>query len=465
MGRMAARFVNLDRLTPMFLPCDLRDWVPEGHIVHFILEAVEQIPTAHFGVNHRGTGSEQYPPTMMLALLIYCYVTGRFGSRAIEAATHSDVAVRYLCANHHPDHASICAFRTANKAAFDAAFVTVLQLAQHLKLTKLGSVSVDGSKIQANASKHAAVSYARAGEMLAQLELEVKELMERAQQAEAQEQQDGLDIPAELTRRADRKAALQQARQIIEARAKELAAAQQPDDEAKQARRQAQRDAGKKPRGREPTPPSATPEPKAQYNFTDPESRIMKAGSGQHFEQSYNAQAVVDQAMLIVGERVSVAANDKQELVPTVAAISPVVAPAVTAVLTDSGFYSEEAVQAVEQKADGTPTGMTVFAAVEKTDHHKTIAELLPQPEPAAPAPEATAKEKMAHRLKTKIGRELYKLRKQTVEPVFGIIKEVMGFRRFSLRGHAKVSLEWTLVCVSYNLKRLFTLKNLAAAA
>ena len=465
MGRMAARFVNLDRLTPMFLPCDLRDWVPEGHIVHFILEAVEQIPTAHFGVNHRGTGSEQYPPTMMLALLIYCYVTGRFGSRAIEAATHSDVAVRYLCANHHPDHASICAFRTANKAAFDAAFVTVLQLAQHLKLTKLGSVSVDGSKIQANASKHAAVSYARAGEMLAQLELEVKELMERAQQAEAQEQQDGLDIPAELTRRADRKAALQQARQIIEARAKELAAAQQPDYEAKQARRQAQRDAGKKPRGREPTPPSATPEPKAQYNFTDPESRIMKAGSGQHFEQSYNAQAVVDQAMLIVGERVSVAANDKQELVPTVAAISPVVAPAVTAVLTDSGFYSEEAVQAVEQKADGTPTGMTVFAAVEKTDHHKTIAELLPQPEPAAPAPEATAKEKMAHRLKTKIGRELYKLRKQTVEPVFGIIKEVMGFRRFSLRGHAKVSLEWTLVCVSYNLKRLFTLKNLAAAA
>jgi len=462
---MAARFVNLDRLTPMFLPYDLRDWVPADHIVHFILDAVEQIPTEHFGVNHRGTGSEQYPPTMMLALLIYCYVTGRFGSRAIEAATHSDVAVRYLCANHHPDHASICAFRTANRAAFDAAFVTVLQLAQHLKLTRLGAVSVDGSKIQANASKHAAVSYARAGEMLTQLELEVKELMERAQQAEAQEQKDVLDLPAELTRRADRKAALQQARQIIEARAKELAAAQQPAYEAKQAQRRAQRDAGKKPRGPEPTPPSATPDPKAQYNFTDPESRIMKAGSGQHFEQSYNVQAVVDQAMIIVGERVSVAANDKQELVPTVAAISPVVAPEVTTVLTDSGFYSEAAVHAVEQNPDGTATGLTVFAAVEKTDHHKTIADLLPQPDPAAPAPEATAKEKMAHRLKTKIGKELYKLRKQTVEPVFGIIKEVLGFRRFSLRGLAKVSLEWTLVCVSYNLKRLFTLKNLATMA
>jgi transposase len=462
---MATRFVNLDRQTPMFLPYDLRDWVPADHIVHFILDAVEQIPTAHFSVNQRGTGSEQYPPTMMLALLIYCYVTGRFGSRTIEAATHSDVAVRYLCANHHPDHASICAFRTANKAAFDAAFVSVLQLAQHLKLTRLGSVSVDGSKIQANASKHAAVSYARAGEMLAQLELEVKELTERAQHAEAQEGKDPLDIPAELTRRTDRQAALQQARQIIEARAKELAAAQQPDYEAKQAKRQAQRDAGQKPRGPEPKAPSATPDPKAQYNFTDPVSGIMKAGSGAHFEQSYNAQIAVDQAMLIMGQRVSVAANDKQELVPSVAAISPVVAPQVKAILVDSGFYSEAAVQTVEQNPDGTATGMTVFAAVAKTDHHKTVADLLPQPEPAAPAPEANAKEKMAYRLKTKIGQELYKLRKQTVEPVFGIIKEVMGFRRFSLRGHAKVSLEWTLVCVSYNLKRLFSLKNLATTA
>jgi transposase len=462
---MATRFVNLDRQTPMFLPCDLREWVPEGHIVHFILDAVEQIPTGHFRVNHRGTGSEQYPPGMMLALLIYCYATGRFGSRTIEAATYSDVAVRYLCANHHPDHASICAFRTANKAAFEAAFVTVLQMAQHLKLTKVGTVSVDGTKIQANASKHAAVSYARAGEMIAQLELEVKELTERARQAEAQEEKDALDIPAEITRREDRKAALQQAREVIEARARELAAAQQPEYEAKAARRQAQRDAGKEPRGSEPQPPSATPDPKAQYNFTDPQSRIMKAGSGAHFEQSYNAQAAVDGAMLIVGSRVSVAANDKQELPATVDAISPVVAPEISALLADSGFYSEAAVQAIEQRADGTATGITVYAAVEKTNHHKTVADLLPQPEPEPPAPEAGAKEKMAHRLKTAIGRELYKFRKQTVEPVFGIIKEVMGFRRFSLRGHAKVSLEWMLVCVSYNLKRLFTLKNLAPAA
>ena len=462
---MPARFVNLDRQTPMFLPCDLREWIPEGHIVHFIVDAVEQMPLAHFHVNHRGTGSEQYPPAMMLALLIYCYATGRFGSRSIEAATYSDVAVRYLCANTHPDHDSICAFRANNEAAFRAAFVSVLQLAQQLRLSKVGTVSVDGTKIQANASKHAAVSYQRAGELIAQLEPEVNQLLERAQQAEAQESQEPLDIPAELKRREQRKAALQQARQVIEARAKEMAAAQQADYEAKQAARQPQRDEGKKPRGKEPKPPSAEPDPKAQYNFTDPESRIMKAGNGNHFEQAYNAQAAVDEAMLIVGERVSEAPNDKEELAPTVAAISPGVAGEVKAVLTDSGFYSEAAVRAVEQKADGTPSGVTVYAAVEKHSHHKTVEDLLPQAEPIAPGPQASAKEKMAHRLKTAAGKSLYKLRKQTVEPVFGIIKEVMGFRRFLLRGRAKVSLEWTLVCVSYNLKRLFALKKLALAA
>jgi transposase len=457
---MPARFVNLDRQTPMFLPCDLREWVPEDHIVHFILDAVDQIPTAHFHINHRGSGSEQYPPAMMLTLLIYSYITGRFGSRTIEAATYSDVAVRYLCANHHPDHDSICTFRTANQVAFRAAFVSVLQLAQQLGLTRLGSASVDGTKIQAHASKHAAVSYERAGQMLAQLELEVKELLERAERTEAQEAKDTLDIPAELTRREQRRAALQRARQVIEARAQELAAAKQADYDAKVAARQAQRAAGKKPRGKEPVPPSPQPEPGAQYNFTDPESRIMKAGSGQHFEQTYNAQAAVDPAMIIVGERVSDAPNDKQELVASVAMISPVVKAEIKAVLVDSGFYSEAAVAAVEQNADGTSSGITVYAAVEKTSHHKTVADLLPQPEPAAPGPEASAKEKMAHRLKTEVGKALYKLRKQTVEPVFGIIKEVLGFRRFTLRGKVKVSLEWTLVCVSYNLKRIFALKT-----
>jgi transposase len=438
--------------------------VPADHIVHFILDAVDLIPTAHFHVNHRGTGSPQYPPKMMLALLIYCYATGRFGSRTIEAATQSDVAVRYLCANEHPDHASICAFRVANEVAFKAAFVTVLQLARELRLTRVGTVSVDGTKIAANASKHAAVSYQRAGELITQLELEVQELLTRAKQADTQEVKETLDLPAELTRREQRLAALKQARQVIEARAKEMAAAQAESYQAKVAARQAQRDAGKKPRGKEPAPPSEVPDPKAQYNFTDPESRIMKAGNGQHFEQAFNAQAAVDEAMLIVGERVSDAPNDKEELVASVAAISPVVAAEVNAVLVDSGFYSAAAVAAVEQKSDGTASGVRVYAAVEKTSHHKTVADLLPQPEPPVPGPGATAKEVMAQRLKTALGQALYRLRKQTVEPVFGIIKEVMGFRRFRLRGRVKVSLEWTLVCVSYNLKRMFTLKDLAAA-
>ena len=459
---MAARFVNVDRQTPLFLPCDLREWLPADHLVHLILDAVEQIPTGHFHVNHRGTGSEQYPPTMMLALLIYCYATGRFGSRTIEAATHSDVAVRFLCANLHPDHDSICTFRRENKAAFEAAFVTVLQLAHQLRLTRVGTVSVDGTKIQANASKHAAVSYQRAGELITRFQLEVAELTTRAEQADVKQSKETLDIPAELARRDKRIESLKHARQIIEAQAKEMAAAKQVEHQSKVAQRQAKRDAGKKPRGPEPKAPDDKPDGKDQYNFTDPESRIMKAGNGKHFEQAYNAQAVVDEAMMIVGQRVSVAANDKQELASDVAAISSVVKAEVKVVLADSGYYSEAMVRDVEQKSDGTESGLTVYAAVEKQSHHKSVADLLPQAEPEPLAENASAKEKMAHRMKTQTGKALYKLRKQTVEPVFGIIKEVLGFRRFLLRGREKVSLEWLLVCVSYNLKRMFTLKKLA---
>ena len=412
------------------LPPDLREWVPADHVVHFILEAVEQIPLHQFVVNRRGTGSAQFPPRMLLALLIYGYATGRSSSRQLEAATHSDVAVRYLTANTHPDHDTICAFRRANRAAIEAAFVQVLQLAHELRLTRVGTVCVDGTKVLANASKHAAVSYRKAGELVAQLELEVKELLALAEQADTRGEASGLNVPQELARRETRLAALKEARAAIEARAR----------------------AQGKP----------VPEPKEQYNFTDPESRIMKAGNGQHFEQAYNAQAAVDGNMLVVGQRVSQAANDKQELPPTVAAISPVVAAEVQAVIADSGFFSEAAVAAVEQQPDGMPTGRTVYAAVGRQGHHRTVADLLPQPEPAAPGPEASATDRMRYRLKTEPGRALYRLRKQTVEPVFGIIKEAMGFRRFRLRGRAGVELEWVLVCVSYNLKRLFTLQNQA---
>jgi len=457
---MPARFVNVDRKTPMLLPCDLREWVPADHIVHFILEAVEQISINHFQVNDRGTGSAQYPPALMLALLIYCYATGRSSSRLIEAATFSDIAVRYLCANLHPDHDSICTFRRENKAAIEAAFLKVLQLAGELKLTRVGTISIDGTKMLANASKHAAVSYGRAGEMIEQLQLEVKQLLEKAEQADTQDQASGLNVPAELVRREKRLSALREARRVIEERAKEAAALQQKEYEAKMERRQADRDQGHKPKGKDPQPPSTEPEPKAQYNFTDPESRIMKAGSGGHFEQAYNAQAAVDENMLIVGAQLSPAPNDKEQLIETWAAVPLAIKPQINAILVDSGFYSEAAVRALEQPAVSTVGPVTVYAAVERSAHHHSV-EDLEQKEPAALAPEARPKERMAHRLKTRAGRALYKLRKQTVEPVFGIIKEAMGFRRFHLRGCEKASLEWKLVCLSYNFKRLFVLKNL----
>jgi transposase len=457
---MPARFVNVDRKTPMLLPCDLREWVPADHIVHFILEAVEQISINHFQVNDRGTGSAQYPPALMLALLIYCYATGRSSSRLIEAATFSDIAVRYLCANLHPDHDSICTFRRENKAAIEAAFLKVLQLAGELKLTRVGTISIDGTKVLANASKHAAVSYGRAGEMIEQLQLEVKQLLEKAEQADTQDQASGLNVPAELVRREKRLSALREARRVIEERAKEAAALQQKEYEAKMERRQADRDQGQKPKGKDPQPPSTEPEPKAQYNFTDPESRIMKAGSGGHFEQAYNAQAAVDENMLIVGAQLSPAPNDKEQLIETWAAVPLAIKPQINAILVDSGFYSEAAVRALEQPAVSTVGPVTVYAAVERSAHHHSV-EDLEQKEPAALAPEARPKERMAHRLKTRAGRALYKLRKQTVEPVFGIIKEAMGFRRFHLRGCEKASLEWKLVCLSYNFKRLFVLKNL----
>jgi hypothetical protein len=225
--------------------------------------------------------------------------------------------------------------------------------------------------------------------------------------------------------------------------------------QAKLAERAAQKDRGEKPRGPEPKAPSPQPKPCDQYNFTDPQSRIMKAGNGQHFEQSYNAQAAVEvDSRLIVGQRISQAPNDKQELVPTVKSIAPPV-ESVAAVLTHSGFYSEAAVQTVERTGEGQPTGTIVYAAVEKKEHHRTVSDLEQKPEPEAPGPDARTSDVMKHRLRTAQGRARYKLRQQTVEPVFGIIKSVLGFRQFLLRGLQKVELEWQLVCLAYNLKRL----------
>ncbi len=337
---MAARFVTVDYDTPLLLPPNLREWVPAGHLAHFILDVVEDMDLRQVRVNERGTGSEQYPPRMLLALLLDCYATGVFSSRRIEQATWDSVPVRLICGDTHPDHDTICAFRRENQALLAETFVRVLELAQALKFLQVGqiTVAVDGTKVLANASKHAAVSYEHAGKTIAQLELEVKELLAKAEQADSRPLEEGLTIPQEVQRRQERKAKLAAARAEIEARAKARAAAEMAEYQAQLAQRAAPPEPGDKPRRPGPKAPSGRPRPTDQYNFTDPQSRIMKAGSGQHFEQSYNAQAAVEvESRLMVGERVSQAPNDKQELVPTVAAIGRPVA-SVAAVLADSGF-------------------------------------------------------------------------------------------------------------------------------
>jgi len=464
---MAARFVNIDYDTPLILPPNLRDWVPAGHLAHFILDAVEELDLRAVKVNERGSGSEQYPPRMLLALLLYCYATGVFSSRRIEQASSDSVPVRMICGDTHPDHDTICTFRRQNQALVQETFVRVLELAQALKLLQVGqvTVAVDGTKVLANASKHAAVSYEHAGKTIQQLDVEVKELLAKAEQADSTPLEEGLSIPEEIQRRAERKAKLAAARAEIEARARARAAAEMADYKAKLAERAAQQESGKKPRGPEPKAPRSEPLPTDQYNFTDPESRIMKAGSGQHFEQSYNAQAAVEvDSRLIVGQRVSQAPNDKEQLVPTVTTVEKPVT-SIAAVLTDSGFYSEAAVQAVEQNAQGQPTGTTVYAALERKDHHRSVRDLERKSDPPVPGAGAGVAEVMKHRLQTAVGKAKYKLRQQTVEPVFGIIKSVMGFRQFRLRGTAKVSLEWTLVCAAYNLKRLHLMSASRAMA
>lgn len=448
---MGAKFVNVDRDTALLLPPDMREWVPEDHLVHFILEAVEQLDLRAARVNERGTGSEQYPPSLLLALLVYSYASGVFSSRQIERATYDSVAVRVLCADTHPDHDTLCAFRRHNAALLATAFAQVLELAAHCGVLKVAgiTVAIDGTKILANASKHAATSYARAGETMRQLDLEVAELLAKAEHADATPLQDGLTIEGEVARRQTRKAKLAQARAAMEARAYARVLAEQ---------------AARAPDQPGPPPP-VPPAAKEQINFTDADSAIMPAGGGQHFAQNYNAQAALEvDSRLFVAARVTRAANDKEQLPPTFQAIAAPI-QSVAEVLIDSGFVSEAAVTTLEQTAHGQPTGVRVLAAVGRIRHGRTVADLEVRADPPAPPPEATFTARLAHRTATQAGRVRYKLRQQTIEPAFGVIKEVLGFRRFSLRGLAKVSLEWTLVTLAYNLKRLHTLGATLQAA
>lgn len=452
---MPARFVCVDHDTPLLLPPDLRDWVAPDHMVHFVMDAVDALDLGKAKVNHRGTGDAQYPPSLMLGLLVYCYATGTFSSRRIETLTYENVAVRLLCADTHPDHDSICKFRRENKELLEESFHQVLELAAHSKVLKVGdiTVAVDGTKILANASKHSAVSHGHAVEKLKEAQEQIAELLAKAEDADSTPLEDGLSIPEEIQRREKRMAKLREAKEQMEMRAKERLKEELAEHAAKlEERARKQKRTGRKPAGREPEPPQEGPKDKDQYNFTDPESRIMKHRGG--FEQAYNAQAAVETGtMLVVGKQVTNAPNDKQQMAPVVAAISPVVG-SVANVLVDSGYYSEAAV--VEVQTSGHKPA--VYAATKRHKHGRTVADLEKKEDPPPPEKGAPAVEVMEHRLATQEGRELYRLRKQTVEPVFGIIKQALGFRRFSMRGMEKTQLEWTLVTMAYNLKRLFNL-------
>ena len=456
---MAARFQNIDRETPMLLPASIQEWVPDNDLAHFVIDAVGALDLNHYSINHRGTGDAQFPPAMMLALLIYCYATGIFSSRRIENATKQNISVRFICANTHPDHDTICTFRRKNDALIKETFLKTLLLARELKLLKVGTVAIDGTKIMANASKHAANSYGKTGELIPLLKSEITQLLEKAENADSTPLQDGLTIQGEIVRRETRIAQLKIAREVIEARASEAAVLEKTERAAALAERTAREARGEKIRGKVPAGPESvdeTPAPKDQYNYTDPESRIMKTGNG--FEQSYNAQAAVEiESRLIVGQTVSDAPNHKEQLIPTLASI-PAELGKPDIALIDSGFYSAAVVAAIEAPgADGLP-GPQIIAAVQRTGHHRSIGDLEKHEDPPPPGPEATAREQMIHRTATRAGKALYKPRKETVEPVFGIIKSAMGFRQFLLRGKAKVGLEWSLVTLAYNMRRLHRL-------
>jgi transposase len=443
---MSTRFVNIDRETPMLLPVNMQDWLPENDLSRFIVDACEQLDTSAFKVNSKGTGSEQMPPTMMLALLIYSYATGTFGSRRIERNTYTDIATIYICgAKAHPDHSVICDFRKDNKEAFEAAFTKVLIMARETgKLKKVGGIAVDGTKIKANASKHSAVSYKRAVEMIKEAEEEVKQLEAKAEEEDNKPLKEGLSVPDEIARRKDRIAALKEAKEAMEKVYQEA---------------QSEKEEGKDKKDDSTGGGTGKPLKEYQHNFTDPESRIMKAGTGKHFEQCYNAQAAVDTqgSMLILAGYVTDHANDKRELEPIVNSVDSSIRR-VSAALADTGYFSEKGVTAVEKPDEkGKATGPAVYCAVEKTEHHRSVQDLEQKKEPRL-KPNATVKEKMIHRLRTEEGKEIYKKRKETVEPVFGIIKSVMGFRQFLLRGIEKVNTEWTLVRSAYDFKKLHRL-------
>ena len=447
-------FRLIDRNTDFLLPPSVQEWLPEAHLARYVVDVVDSLDLSALARAYAGRGSDAYHPAMLLALLIYGYATGTFSSRKIERATFDSLAFRFIAGNLHPDHDTLAHFRKRFGTEFQSAFVQVLQVARENQLSRFGTVSLDGTKIHAHASRHHALSYAHAEKIEAQLKAEVQELLRLAEAADGATVPDGVSLPDELKRREDRLAGIAEAKIKIEARRKERFEREQAEYAAKMAARTAKAEAtGKKPGGKPPKAPSAEPGPQDQVNLTDEESRIMRVADG-GFEQCYNAQAVVDTAtMLVLVPFLTQAANDVQQIEAAVEKVQalPAGLNAATQLLGDTGYFSEKNVSVC------LAAGIEPLIAVKREEHHPHWLERFTEP---GPLPEgATPVEAMKRTLKTKAGRAAYALRKQTVEPVFGIIKSVMGFRQFLLRGLDNVRNEWTLVCLAWNLKRMAVLR------
>jgi transposase len=444
-----SNFVPFSRDQAFLLPPDLRSWIPADDVVHFVVAAVERVKLGSFQIPERTGGKPQYHPRLMLALLIYCYSQGIFSSRRIERATHRDVAVRFVAANLHPDHDTIAAFRAANKTAFEAAFLQVLLVAREAGLLRLGTVSIDGTKIDANASKIRSVRYDRATELRAKLTADIAALTARAEAADA-EATDPQSLPGELARRETLLARLDAACARLEADARAEAEAARPAYEAKKAAY----DASKGRRGRRPKPPDDAPPPERQSNLTDPDSILMRRSDAHEYRQAYNAQAVVcaEGSQLILATNLVASPSDAPSFAPTVLGMRATIGLPMT-VLADSGFASGPAV------ADLRAHGVDPLVAIGRIQLHR--------PYDFRPPPQARARKRllepwriaMKATLETDDAKALYRRRKQTVEPVFGIIKSAMGFLRFHLRGQSNVAAEWTLVALAYNCRRVARLQ------
>jgi transposase len=448
-----SNFRPTDRETGFLMPPSVDEWLPERHLARFIVEVVEGLDLRGMSGSYRGSGSASYHPTVLLAILVYGYATGVFSSRKLERATYDSVAFRFIAGNEHPDHDTIASFRRRFLTQIKALFVEVLKLAREMGVLQLGTVALDGTKIHANASRHSALSYEHAGKIEAQLKAEVADLLAKAEAADQADVADGMSIPDELARREARLARLAEARAKIEARAKERFEREQADYQAKLAERAAKTEAtGKKPGGRPPQPPVEGALPTDQINLTDEASRIMPVAGG-GFEQCYNAQAAVAaDSLLVVAIDVVQAANDKQQLEPMVEQLKalPEELGAVETLLADNGYFSAANVTACDAAK------IVPLIATGRQAHHPSLAERFAAA-PAAPQ-DPTPVQAMAHRLMTPEGKQLYALRKQVPEPVFGIIKSVLGFRQFLLRGLDCVRGEWSLVTMAWNLKRMFAL-------